>query len=114
VSSASEQALLAQLRATCDVHLGGGEKAIPLQESCRTLYGPGSRHGITGARLARAHAQAGDPDQACALALAALSTGDAVDSLSTRVELRRALAPLNRWPARQDVTEVRHQITALA
>jgi hypothetical protein len=114
VSSACDQTLMAQFRATCDVHLGGGERAVPPLESCRTAHGPGARlGGITGARLARAYAQAGDPDQACALALTALGTGDAVDSLSTRVELRRALAPLNRWPTREDVTEVRHQITNL-
>jgi Helix-turn-helix domain len=114
-SSISDDNLLAQIRGTCDVYLGGGEHAIPLLDVSRTAHGAGSRHGgITGARLARAYAQVGDPVQACALALAALGTGDAMDSLSTRVELRRALAPLNRWPTREDVTEVRHQITALA
>jgi hypothetical protein len=114
LSRASDDDLLAQFRGTCDVHLGGGAQAVPLLESCRALYGSGARHGgITAARLSRAYAQAGDPDQACALALEALGTGQAVDSLSTRVELRRALAPLGRWPAREDVAEVRHRITAL-
>jgi hypothetical protein len=41
-------------------------------------YRPGSRpHTIATARLARAHAQAGDPDQACTLALQAVDTGQA-------------------------------------
>jgi hypothetical protein len=115
VSSVSDDDLMAQFRATCDVHLGGGEKAIPLLDICRAAYGPGSRHhGITGARLARAHAQASDPEQACALALAALSTSQALNSLSTHIELRRTLRPLDRWPGRDDVSQVRHQITALA
>ena len=106
--------LFAQARATCDVRLGGGESAIPFLASVRVGTSPNARrNAVNAARLARAHAQAGDPDQACVLALQALSTGTAVDSLSTRVELRRTLAPLNRWPARHDVTEVRHQITAL-
>jgi hypothetical protein len=109
-----DSALLPQFQATCDVYLGGGEQAIALMGSARSAHGSDARrHAVTGARLARAYAQAGDPDQACALALTALGTGDAVDSLSTRVELRRALAPLNRWPTREDVTEVRHQITNL-
>jgi hypothetical protein len=106
---------LAQYEGTCDVYLGGGETAVPLIDSGRAPHGSGSRnHAITGARLARAYAQAGDPEQACAEAIEALGTGEVVDSLSTRVELRRALKPLDRWPGREDVAEVRHRIGALA
>jgi transcriptional regulator with XRE-family HTH domain len=106
---------LAQYRATCDVYLGGGERAVPLLDSVRTGTSLASRGGaVNAARLARAYAQAGDPDQACAAALEALGTGKVVDSLSTRVELRRALKPLDRWPGREDVAEVRHRIGALA
>jgi transcriptional regulator with XRE-family HTH domain len=106
--------LMAQFRATCDVYLGGGDRAISKLGSCQDAYGPGSRnHAIAGARLARAYAQAGDPDQACTLALEALNTGQALDSATTRVELRRTLGPLRRWPERQDVAEVRHRITTL-
>jgi hypothetical protein len=109
------QVMLAQFRATCDVHLGGGDRAIAGLTAYRTAYGPTARRGgVTAARLARAYAQAGDPDQACALALEALDTGHALDSATTRVELRRAMAPLERWPARSDVAEVRHRITTLA
>jgi hypothetical protein len=105
---------LAQFRGTCDVYLGGGEHAIPLLDSARTGAGPDSRRqAVNEARLARAYAQAGDPDQACALALEALDTGQALDSAMTRAELGRALVPLGRWPAREDVAEVRHRITAL-
>jgi transcriptional regulator with XRE-family HTH domain len=106
---------LAQFRGTCDVYLGGGEHAIPLLESARTGAGPDSRRqAVNEARLARAYAQAGDPDRACALALDALDTGQALDSAMTRAELGRALAPLGRWPGREDVAEVRHRITTLA
>jgi hypothetical protein len=109
------QSVLAQFEGTCDTYLGGGEHAVNLMDQDREQAGPGSgNQAVTGARLARAHAQAGDPEQACTLALAALSTGQALDSLSTRIELRRALRPLDRWPGRDDVAEVRHQITALA
>ncbi len=105
---------LAQFEGTCDVYLGAGERAISLIGPVRCQAGTGSRnHAVTGARLARAHAQAGDPEQACALALAALETGQALDSWTTRIELRRALAPLGRWPGREDVAEVRHRVTAL-
>jgi hypothetical protein len=105
---------LAQFRGTCDVYLGGGGRAIPLLESSQVAHGSGSRHhAVNGARMSRAYAQAGDPDRACTLALEALDTGQALDSLATRVELRRALGPLRRWPDRSDVAEVRHRITAL-
>jgi hypothetical protein len=105
---------LAQFRGTCDVYLGGGGRAIPLLESSQVAHGSGSRHhAVNGARMSRAYAQAGDPDQACTLAQQALDTGQALDSLATRVELRRALGPLRRWPERSDVAEVRHRITAL-
>jgi hypothetical protein len=110
---------LAQFRGTCDVYLGGGAEAVPALTSSRAAHsaanGGGSRNAvIASARLARAHAQAGDPEQACALALDALDAGEVLDSLTTRVELRRTLTPLGRWPGREDVAEVRHRVTALA
>jgi Helix-turn-helix domain len=107
--------LLSQARATCDIHLGGGESAIPSLSSVRVGTSPDTRRNtVNEARLARAYAQAGDPDRACALALAALDTGQTLDSWTTRIELRRALGPLRRWPDRSDVAEVRHRITTLA
>jgi hypothetical protein len=64
-------------------------------------------------RCCGAHAQAGDPDRACVLAVEALDTGQVLDSWTTRIELRRTLKPLARWPGREDVAEVRHRITTL-
>jgi hypothetical protein len=118
LSGLSIASVLAQFQGTCEVYLGGGEHAIPLLDSGQAAYqvasGSGSRHhAITGARLSRAYAQAGEPDRACALALEALDTGQALASMTTRVELRRTLTPLNRWPGREDVAEVRHRVTAL-
>ncbi|WP_281899900.1 hypothetical protein [Phytohabitans aurantiacus] len=69
--------------------------------------------GITSAKLAQAYAHADAPDQACQLILATLDGTAAVDSLSTRSELRRALPLLARWPHRDDVAEVRHRLAAL-
>jgi hypothetical protein len=113
-SGVDDQVMPAQFRATCEVYLGGGDRAITALTAYRTAYGPDARRGgVTAARLARAHAQAGDPDRACSLALEALGTGQALDSWTTRIELSRVLAPLNRWPAREDVAEVRHRITTL-
>jgi hypothetical protein len=67
------QSALAQFRATCDIYLGAGERAISLLTSCQKDAGSDSRRkAITGALLARAHAQAGDPDRACSLATEAL------------------------------------------
>jgi hypothetical protein len=117
--SLSIPSVLAQFRGTCEVYLGGGEHAVPYLDSSQAAHrvanGRGSRHhAITGARLARAYAQAGDPDRACALALSALDSGHAPNSWTTRIELRRALVPLGRWPGREDVAEVRHRVTTLA
>jgi transcriptional regulator with XRE-family HTH domain len=107
--------LLSQVRATCDVRLGGGGSAIRSLTSVRVGTSPDTRrNAVNEARLARAYAQVGDPERACTLALGALDTGQALDSLATRVELRRVLGPLGRWPERSDVAEVRHRITALA
>jgi hypothetical protein len=113
------ESALAQYRGTCDVYLGGAEKAIPFLEESQVAYGAargsGSRHyAVSGARLSRAYAQSGEPGRACELALAALDTAAVVDSLTTRMELGRVLAPLARWPGREDVAEVRHRISALA
>jgi hypothetical protein len=114
-STIDDQVMLAQYRATCDVYLGGGDRAITALSAYREACGVDSRSRATiDARLARAYAQAGDPDHACALAQQALDTGQALDSATTRVELRRALGPLRRWPGREDVAEVRHRITTLA
>jgi hypothetical protein len=113
--SGATASLLAQFRATCDVYLGGGQYAVAALDSSRAAYAPGSRpYAITSARLAQAYAQAGAPEQACALAVESLGTAQALDSLSARTELRRMLPPLNRWPSRQDVAEVRHRINALS
>jgi hypothetical protein len=114
-TSGAVPGLLAQFRATCDVYLGGGERAVSRLEPGRDVYAPGSRpHAIIGARLAQAYAQAGAPERACALALESLDAARAVDSLSTRNELRRTVTALARWPERDDVAEVRHQVAALA
>jgi hypothetical protein len=50
---------------------------------------------------------------ACRLILDAIKAA-AVDSFSTRSELRRALAALERWPQRDDVREVRHRLGVLS
>jgi transcriptional regulator with XRE-family HTH domain len=93
----------------------GGEQAIALMDSSRAAPGSDSRlRAISGARLTRAYAQVGDPQRACVLALEAVNAEALVGSLATRIERRRALPPLARWPDRADVNEVRHRVTTLA
>jgi hypothetical protein len=112
--AANDPSLVARSAGTCDIYLGDGENAIALLESSQDTYQSSSRaHAITGARLTQAYAQAGSPDVACRHALDAVDTGEAVDSLTTRNELRRALAPLSRWRDRDDVTEVHHRVTTM-
>jgi hypothetical protein len=113
------ESALSQYRGTCDVYLGGADKAIPFLESSQVAYGTAhgsrSRHyAVSNARLGRAYAQSGDPDRACELALEAADSAAVVDSLTTRTELQRILPLLGRWPGREDVAEVRHRINALA
>jgi transcriptional regulator with XRE-family HTH domain len=112
---ADDPGLLPLFRATCDIYLGGGEQAIALMDSSRAAPGSDSRlRAISGARLTRAYAQVGDPQRACVLALEAVNAEALVGSLATRIELRRALPPLARWPDRADVNEVRQRVTTLA
>ncbi len=112
--AANDPSLVARSAGTCDIYLGDGENAIAMLESSQATYQSSSRaHAITGARLAQAYAQSGSPDVACRHALDAVDTGEAVDSLTTRNELRRALAPLSRWRDRDDVTEVHHRVTTM-
>src|SRR5690606_20515854 len=106
--------LLAIYYGTCQVYLGGGEQVITSLAPRLEVLGGASRRtqAITSAKLAQAYAQAGAPEQACTLILATLDASAAVDSLTTRSELRRALPLLARWPGRHDVAEVRHRLAA--
>lgn len=108
--------LLAIYHATSEVYLGGGDRAINTLTPRLNDIGDGSprTHAITSAKLAQAYANADAPDQACNLILATLNANVAVDSLTTRSELRRTLPLLARWPNRDDVTEVRHRLTTLS
>jgi ornithine cyclodeaminase/alanine dehydrogenase-like protein (mu-crystallin family) len=64
-------------------------------------------YAIHAARLAHAHALAGDRDEACRSAVAALEAADIVESATARSELRRLRPVLvDRWPNRSDVREV--------
>jgi hypothetical protein len=114
LGASNDSNLLARSQGTCDLYLGDGENAIAQLSTSHAAYVPSSRsHAITGARLAQAYALAGDPDRACGLALESLDAARHPDSLTTRTELRRTLAPLSRRPGRSDVTEVTQRITAL-
>lgn len=98
--------------ATCDTYLGYGARAVAVLEprleslsvsSLRTAT-------ITRAKLARAYANAGQPDEACRVAWDTLDTIEQVGSQSARNELRRSLPVLNRWHGRSDVQDVLHRL----
>lgn len=105
--------LLATYQATCDVYLGYGVRVIPVLEPRLASLANSSfrRATITRAKLARAYANAGQPEQACRLAWETLEAIEQIDSQSARSELRRALPLLvNRWHGRSDVQEVAHRL----
>jgi hypothetical protein len=107
--------LLAIYSGTCDVYLGAADQAITVLTPRLSTIGGGSRRtqSITTAKLAQAYAHAGAPDIACTMILAILDANATVGSQTTRSELRRTLPLLARWPARDDVAEVRHRLTAV-
>lgn len=104
--------LIALDQATCDVYLGYGARVIPaLEPLAESLAGVSLRMATTTrAKLARAYANAGQPDEACRVAWDALDAMDQVGSQIARTELRRAVPLLNRWHGRSDVQDVVHRL----
>jgi hypothetical protein len=107
--------LFAIFRSTCDVYLGRGEPVISvLGPRLDGLSGASRRtHTITSAKLAHAYASAGAPDVASSLLLETLDTARAIESLSARRELHRAVPALTYWDRRSDVREVLHRLGSL-
>lgn len=97
---------------TCDVYLGYGARVVPaLEPRLESLAGSSFRRAtITRAKLARAYANAGQPEEACRAAWDTLDAIEQIDSQSARSELRRAVPVLNRWHGRSDVQEVMHRL----
>lgn len=97
---------------TCDIYLGYGERCVPaLEYFTKSLAGRSLRMvTATRAKLARAYANAGQPDEACQVAWDALNTTEQLGSQLARIELRRALPVLNRWYGRSDVQDVVHRL----
>ena len=104
--------LLAVYQTTCDVYLGYGARVVPMLEPrLESLAGSSFRRAtITRAKLARAYANAGQPEDACRVAWETLDAIERIDSQSARSELRRAVPALNRWHGRSDVQEVVHRL----
>ncbi|MGI9003870.1 MAG: helix-turn-helix domain-containing protein [Pseudonocardia sp.] len=109
--SVADDDLLAVYQATCNIYLGRGASVIsvmeprmqPLAKSLRTAT-------ITRAKLARAYANAGQPEEACLVAWETLDTMEQICSMSARNELRRALPVLNQWHGRSDVKDITHRL----
>ncbi|MGQ0772803.1 MAG: helix-turn-helix domain-containing protein [Pseudonocardiales bacterium] len=101
-------------QATRDIYLGHGERVIPvLEPRLDSLVTSSFRTAtITRAKLARAYANAGQPEEACRVAWETLDAIEQVGSLSARNELRRALPVLNQWHGRSDVQEIVHRLGA--
>ncbi|MBF6096737.1 helix-turn-helix transcriptional regulator [Nocardia cyriacigeorgica] len=108
--------LFAIFRTTCDIYLGRGQRVVPvLQPRLASLSASSLRTAtITRAKLARAYANAGQPDEAVQLSLSALDDIDRIGSLSARSELRRALPNLARWHGRDDVQNVIRRLSPTA
>ncbi|GAA4411607.1 helix-turn-helix domain-containing protein [Actinokineospora soli] len=104
--------LFAIFRATCDIYLGRGERVVPvLEPRLSSLSASSVRTAtITRAKLARAYANAGQPEEAASLSLAALDDIDRIGSLSARSELKRALPVLSNWHGREDIQMVMQRL----
>lgn len=101
-------------QSTCDVYLGYGERVIPVLETrLDSLVTSSFRTAtITRAKLARAYANAGQPEDACRVAWHTLDAIEQVGSVSARTELRRAVPVLKQWHGRSDVHDVMHRLGA--
>ncbi|RSM62973.1 hypothetical protein DMH03_13075 [Amycolatopsis sp. WAC 01376] len=104
--------LYAIFRTTCDIYLGKGEAAIGvLEPRLATLSTASARTAtITRAKLARAYANVGQPYEAARLAWQAIDDSTALQSLSARSELRRAVPVLQHWRQRSEVADVLHRL----
>lgn len=96
----------------CDIYLGLGERVIPILEPRLDALSKASVRTatITRAKLARAYANAGQPQEASQLAWEALDAIDTVGSLSARAELQRAVPVLQQWHGRNDVQDILHRL----
>ncbi|MGH3906138.1 MAG: helix-turn-helix domain-containing protein [Pseudonocardiaceae bacterium] len=110
--TASNEELASLYQTTCDIYLGYGARAIPVLETLPKSFAGASFRTATAtrAKLARAYANAGQPDEACRVAWEALDATEQLGSQLARTELRRALPVLNRWHGRSDVRDVVHRL----
>jgi hypothetical protein len=104
--------LLAIFRATCDIYLGHGAKAIRVLEPRLAALSKSSARTatITRAKLARAYAHAGQPAESCRLTWETLQGIEQVGSLSARSELRRTMRVLDQWHRRSDVRDLTRRL----
>ncbi|HKR48580.1 MAG TPA: hypothetical protein VJT72_03180 [Pseudonocardiaceae bacterium] len=109
--SVADDDLFVVYQTTCDVYFGRGVQVIPvLEPRMRSLAKSLRTATITRVKLARAYANAGQPEQACQVAWETLDAIGHVGSLSARNELLRAVPFLNRWHGRGDVQEIVHRL----
>ncbi|OKI15446.1 hypothetical protein A6A25_14155 [Saccharothrix sp. CB00851] len=99
-------------RVTCDIYLGRGDRVVPLLESrLPGLEEVSARTAtITRAKLARAYANIGQPQEAAVVAWQALDAMKAIGSASAHGELRRTVPLLRRWEKRSEVRDVLHRL----
>ncbi|GAB2710703.1 helix-turn-helix domain-containing protein [Nocardia thraciensis] len=101
---------------TCDIYLGKGQHVVPIVEPRLSALSRSSLRTatITRAKLVRAYVNAGQPDEAAAVAGPALTAIEHVGSLSALSELRRALPILQRWRGRDDIAAIIDHVRRLA
>ncbi|MBP2326742.1 transcriptional regulator with XRE-family HTH domain/tetratricopeptide (TPR) repeat protein [Kibdelosporangium banguiense] len=107
-ASVSGPGLHAMVAGWCLHDLGRCEQAGELLDQQLALVPETARRvrARFGARRALAYATAGEVDHACALAHQTLSSAEAVDSATIRVDLRRLARALVRWHTHQPVREL--------
>jgi hypothetical protein len=99
-------------RTTCDIYLGRSDTVIPLLAPRLDAVSKGSARTatITRAKLARAYANAGHPQEACQLAWQTLDAIEQVGSLYAWSELTRMVPVLGYWAGRSDVQEITERL----
>jgi transcriptional regulator with XRE-family HTH domain len=96
----------------CLYDLGRPEAAAELLDREVPLVPESARREVArfGTRRAMAHALAGDPDTAAALAMELLPVATQVDSATVRVDLQRLGKVLGRWEHRPEIARARTEI----
>lgn len=113
IGSSNVADVVAMTTGWCLFDLGQPEEAARILGAELARIPPGAMRARArwGARLALAHASAGDPRAACTAVTAVLDTAGQLDSATVRADLRYLARMLNRWHADPETRATRLRLT---